>query len=127
VDDVTGAAFARRENNRARLLHDNAETAAMFTGRRRSAVEELEETEAQEQIANGIAWLERQFRTDIAVRLILVASREDEINFRSNQDLADVCGLTVKQVTAAKQRLKYAIKRVGAKSFDEFLDRVSGG
>lgn len=127
VDEVSGAAFSRREANRARLLHDNSEAAAAFTGRQHSALEKLEETEAQEQIAAGIAWLEREFRTDISVRLILAASKEREVDFKSNRVLADVCGLTLRQVTAAKQRLKYAIKKVGAESFDEFLGRVSGG
>lgn len=125
VDDLCGASLTRRENRRQALLQSNAELAAPYVDR---AVPDAEfdqiERHREQSIVNAFHWLDAMFEKDVPVRLILVAAARSEINFGSNKELAAACGLSVGQVRAAKDRLRYKISQIPAQSFEAFLEAV---
>lgn len=127
VDRVTGQDLFRREYNRAAILGANPERAAPYLAKPATPEDILIDQEISEGLTAGIRYLEETFRQDMPVRLLLAAVAHADVNFKSSKELSRACGITVAQVKAAKERMKYAIQKVGADSFDDFLNRVTRG
>lgn len=126
VDGVAGQDARKRDARRRALLAENPVEAKPYVENLDPDPDEvLAQKEHEAALRAGIAWLAAHFENDLPVKLIIAASAFEDVKFKSSLDLASACGLTEKQVQSAKERMKYAVKKVGAPTFQAFLDHVT--
>ncbi len=127
VDETTGRDLWRREANRQRLIANNLEKAAPYIARHPQPPDEILATAQHlEGVRKALLSLLRHFENDACVKKILIRTVMDDYEYRDSQELARACELTVPQVKAAKDRLRYSLRKLGAGTFEELVLTMSG-
>lgn len=122
VDQTTGRDLKRRESNRARILLENLEQARPYIQRPSEQPDELlDEKHHSENLDRALSWLLLQIEGDVVAKKILILIVKYDYEYGDSKALAEKCGVSIRLITAAKERMRYKFRRLGATNFEELL------